>query len=125
MHQERDRGRCRRRRPWPPLVAERVIDDDGDVHLFRLVFRHPFFERHLVGCDDGEALGGDAIALRAVAVTPKGDARLSVAVGGEDDRPADVPCQVLLKDSPIDNFYGVKTAHLVPPFIVLVALQSA
>ena len=62
--------------PGPGLDAlgEGVVDADGDVDLLGLVAGHVLLELFLRVGDDGEVLGRDAVALRAVAVAAEGDA---------------------------------------------------
>src|SRR6266542_2416427 len=87
------------------------VDITIAADLLRLVLRHPLLERQVVGGDDGEALRRDAVALRAVAVTPEGDPRLPLPVRREHDGPAQVLRERLLEDAPVDDLHCIQPAH--------------
>jgi hypothetical protein len=61
--------------PCPGLsaLAERVIENHGQIDLLRLVLRHTSFERQFVVGDDCEALGWNPIAFWRIPVTAKGN----------------------------------------------------
>ena len=104
--------------PGPGLHAleERVVDHDADVDFLGLVLGLPFLQGDLVAGDNGEVLGGDAVALRAVAVPAEGDPGFSLPVRCQHDGAADVGRELFLEDSAIDDFDCEKTAHvLLPP----------
>ena len=62
--------------PCPRLraLAERVVEDHGQVHLLGFILRHSGFERLLVIGDDGETLGWNPVALWSISITSKGNA---------------------------------------------------
>src|SRR6266849_1243464 len=91
--------------------AERVVHGDGDVNFLGLVLCHSLFEHNVVGGDDRKALGGNPVALGAVAVTPEGDPRLPLVVRRQNDGTADVFGEGFLEDTPVDDFHCKKSAH--------------
>ena len=93
-------------RPGLDALRERVVHADGDVHLLGLVARHVLLELFLAVRHDGEVLGGNAVALRAVTVAAEGDAPAARLARGQDDAAADAGGQVLLADAPVDVLTG-------------------
>src|SRR5262249_4848789 len=103
-------------RPGLDALEERVVDADADVDLLGLVLGLALLQRGLVIGHDGEVLGGDPVALGAVAIPAEGDARLSLAVGSEHDGAAEVRRELLLEDSPVDDLDCEESAHaFLPP----------
>jgi hypothetical protein len=85
-------------------LGQRVVEDDRDIRVLRLVARHVLLELfHAVG-NDREVLGGNAVTLRTVAVSAERDAPATGLAGREHDAAADSRGQVLLKDPAVDNF---------------------
>src|SRR4029077_12164406 len=99
--------------PSPGLdaLAQGVVHGNGNVHFLRLILRHALFERNVVGGDDGESLGGYAIALRAVAISAEGNARLAFMVRRQYDRARDVSSQSFLEYSAVNYFNSEEPAH--------------
>src|SRR5215469_2566962 len=84
--------------PGPRLyaLAQSVIDGDGDVDFLWLILGHSFFQSHIVSGHDGEVFGGNAVALRAVSIAAKGNARFALFVRRQNDCTADVLGESLL-----------------------------
>src|SRR5262249_31225733 len=93
-------------RPGLHALGERVVDADGGVDLVGLVARHVLLELLDGVCHDREVLGGDAVALRAVAVATEGDAPPAGLAGGEDDASTDPSGEILLEDTAVDDLAG-------------------
>ena len=111
--------------PGPRLDAlgQGVVDADRDVDLLGLVAGHVLLELFLRVRDDGEVLGGDAVALGAVAVAAEGDAPPPGLAGGEDDAAADARGEVLLEDAAVDDLAGeVRHAFLLERAALLLSL---
>src|SRR5439155_6324259 len=102
-------------RPRLHAFAQRIVDGDANVGFLGLVLGHPFLQSLVVGSDDGEVLGGNAVALGAVTVAAEGDAGLAIVLGGQYDPAADVLGQVLLKDPTVHDLYCEEAAHSYPP----------
>ena len=92
--------------PCPRLHAltERVIENHSHVDLLRLVLRHSGFERQFVVGDDGETLGWNAIALRSISITAKGNTQFAFVVRSQNNAARYVLGQGLLKDPSVDDF---------------------
>ena len=85
-------------------LAERVIEDHGQVHLLRLILRHSGFERLIVVGDDGEALGWNAVTLWRISVAAEGNAHLAFVMRGQNNAAGYVLSQGLLKDPSVYDF---------------------
>src|SRR5579862_327647 len=85
-------------------LAERVIENHGEVDLLRFILRHSGFKRLLVAGDDGEALRGNAITLRGISITAKGNPQFAFVVRGKNDATRYVFRQSLLKDPSVNDF---------------------
>src|SRR4029077_2398148 len=113
--------------PCPRLdaLAEGVVDADGDVDVFWFVLGHAFFERLLVGGDDGEVLGRDTVALGRVAVPPEGDTGLALFRGRQHQTPADMFGHGFLEDAAIDDLHRVTAIHSRYPPLTAPARAAA
>src|SRR4029453_17164979 len=96
----------------PP--AGGVVPADRDVELLGLVASHVLLELLLGIRHDGEVLGGDPVALRAVPVPAEGDTPPPRLAGREHDPAGDPGGEVLLEDAPIDHLDG-EMRHARPP----------
>src|SRR5579884_2466743 len=92
--------------PGPGLgaLAQRVVHDHRNVDLFWLVLRHAGFERLFVAGDDSEALRRNAVSLRTVSITAKGNAQLAFGMRSQDNSAGNIFCERLLKNAAVDDF---------------------
>src|SRR5262245_11721919 len=91
-------------RPRLDALRERVVDGDRDVDVLGLVARHVLLELFLGVGHDREVLGGDAVALRAVAVPAERDSPPARLAGRQHDPARDAGGEILLIDTAIDDF---------------------
>src|SRR5262249_10027051 len=91
-------------RPRLDALRERVVDDHRDVDVLGLVARHVLLELFLRIGNDREVFRGDAVALRAVAVSAERDAPPARLACRQHDAAGDASGEVLLKDAAIDDF---------------------
>ncbi len=91
-------------RPRLRALAERVIENDGQIDLLRFVLRHSGFERQFVVGDDGKALRRNPITLRSISITSKGNAQFAFVVRSQNNAARYVLGQGLLKDPSVDDF---------------------
>ena len=92
--------------PCPRLraLAERVIENDRQVYLLRLVLRHSGFECLLVVGDDGKTLRWNPIAFRRISITAERNTQFAFVVRSQDNAARDILRESLLEDSSINYF---------------------
>src|SRR5262249_55185861 len=88
-------------RPGLDALGQRVVDSVGYVHVLGRVPRSVRREVSLRMREGGEVLGGDAVALRTVAVAAEGDSPPPGLSSAEHDPARDPRRQILLEDSAI------------------------
>src|SRR3990172_500144 len=99
--------------PSPGLYpfTEGVVNADGDVHLFGLIAGHVLLKLFYGIGNDRKVFGGNAVSLRAVAVTAKRDPPPPGPSGGKHNASGDSGRQILLKDPPVHDLTG-EVSHL-------------
>ena len=90
-------------RPRLHALRQRVVEHDRHVDVLGLVAGHVLLELFLGVGDDGEVLGRDAVALRAVAVAPEGDAPPAGLARRQHDAARDAGGEVLLEDAAVHD----------------------